>query len=221
MKFVIFNGTEYIKDLIKSLMMREDIDYKIYDDVIENDRGIYIINNSLDMATRIREMGDWISHIILIDNSGDYGYTENLLRLEIVKTIEDLRDMLISSIEVMKKIEFSNKSICFYYKGESHLIPYDSILYIEKNINDNSSLIVTEKEEICITKSITSIYDSVDKNIFYKSHRSCLININKVKSIKYDKGIISFGKRKTDLLSRSKKRGLKEVIKNKFGDLTL
>ena len=90
MKFVIFNGTEYIKDLIKSLMMREDIDYKIYDDVIENDRGIYIINNSLDIATRIREMGDWISHIILIDTSGEDGYTENLLRLDIVKTIEGI-----------------------------------------------------------------------------------------------------------------------------------
>jgi len=233
MKFIIYeNGVDLVrrcKNTILSLLISDDLKYQI--DVCDSDsltakdenNKVFIIGcdgnkeKGLDIAGKIRENGDWISPIILVDNDNNDGYTDKLLRTESID-INNLEEELRLSIELILKVKYTKKNIFFCYKGECHLIPYDIILYIEKNINDNSSLIVTDKEEICIPKSISVLFDELDKSIFYKSHRSCLINIEKVNSIDYDMGIISFGDKETNLLSRSNKRGLKDVFKNKFNN---
>lgn len=233
MKFIIYeNGVDLVrrcKNTILSLLISDDLKYQI--DVCDSDslttkdenNKVFIVGcdgnkeKGLDIAGKIRENGDWISPIILVDNDNNDGYTDKLLRTESID-INNLEEELRLSIELILKVKYTKKNIFFCYKGECHLIPYDIILYIEKNINDNSSLIVTDKEEICIPKSISVLFDELDKSIFYKSHRSCLINIEKVNSIDYDMGIISFGDKETNLLSRSNKRVLKDVFKNKFNN---
>ena len=47
---------------------------------------------------------------------------------------------------------------------------------------------------------------------FYKSHRSCLINIDNVRHIDFDNGVIFFDEKTTNLLSRANKAKLKKML---------
>ena len=111
------------------------------------------------------------------------------------------------------KIFSHDKSYKFKIDNEIYQIPYEHILYFEKNLNDNSTFLVTNEHNYILNKSISSIdNDLKDECNFFKTHRSCIVNLDNIKSINFTTNIIKFNNCKTDLISRNKKKTLKELF---------
>ena len=69
--------------------------------------------------------------------------------------------------------------------------------------------------EYLIRKSIVQLEEELD-NDFYKSHRSCLVNINNIIKVDFDNNIIHFKNKEINLISRSNRKGLKTRMENKY-----
>lgn len=175
-----------------------------------------VVNKGIELAQKIRNSRDWRSPIIVItSNTGlkNLDYMGNILMLDFIfkskQTSKNLYDALMIGIEIASQ----NQTFCFLSHGEIFQIPYQDILYVEKNLNDNFSMIVTFHKVYPIRMSIhkleTLLSDYAD---IIKTHRSFLVNMKNVKHIDFDKGIISFGNHKTALVSRANKREIKKKM---------
>ena len=75
----------------------------------------------------------------------------------------------------------SNSFFSFSYYDEIFNLPYDSIYYIEKNINDNSISIYTSKNVYTCYKTLKKTYEELENDSrFVKISRSSIINVHKV-----------------------------------------
>ncbi len=75
---------------------------------------------------------------------------------------------------------------------------------------------MTKESSIEIKRMIGVIENELsDDKRFYRTHRSCIVNIDNITSIELKDNIIKFGNKSTMLLSRDKKAGLKELLGNK------
>lgn len=220
---------KYISTILK-LMGGLKVAYKIielekYDNSIltkikrTTGKNIYILDievpgkSGLDLARDIRNNGDWLSPIIVItthEQLKNAAYTSKILMLDFISKFynceEDLKDTLKIALEIINNQE----SLNFQYNGELVQIPYNDILYIEKNVDDLYSSVVTERNRIKIKKSLSTIEEELSKdNRFLRTHRSCIVNINKITKVELRACIIHFGAIETPLLSRDKKNILK------------
>jgi len=169
--------------------------------------------SGLDLAREIRNDGDWLSPMIIVtthDHLKNTAFTSKMLMLDFIskfyKCEENLKDTLKLSLNIIE----NHQSLNFQYNGELIQIPYDNILFIEKNVEDLYSTVVTETERITIKKTISSIEEELKKDPrFFRTHRSCIVNIDKVTSVELRECIIHFGNIETPLLSRDKKSELK------------
>lgn len=170
----------------------------------------------LDFAREIRNNGDWHSPIIII-TSHEYfkneGYTSKLLMLDfIVKSENTIKD-LIESIKIALAINENKESFNFTYNNEYYQIPYDDILYFEKNLNDNYTTIITKHNSYKIKESITKLSNKFNNlSYFFKSHQSCIINIKNIIKVDFKNNIIYFEGLSISLLSREKKKVLKDIL---------
>lgn len=236
MNFILYeNDIHYVtfyKDIINKLMGYSNINYKTtiinkweqstknLIDSIEGNK-VYILDvevegkNGLDVARLIRNSGDWISPIIVVTSHEKFktvGYTRRILMLDFLLKKDNLSENLLETLKLALKINGVKKTYSFLQKGEAYQIPYDDILYIEKNLNDNCSYIVTRTDKFLIRKTIVSIEKELNGTNFCKSHRSCLVNLDNVKNIDFENGIIFFDKKTTNLLSRANKTKLKRKL---------
>lgn len=236
MNFIIYEDdfifTDMYKSIIFKLMCNSNIDYHIiefnsYDkkmiDCINKLKGskIFILDievkgkSGFEVAKEIRDLKDYLSPIIIVTEHEEYclvGYLRKILMLDFISKRKDLNTSLEESLQLALNIVDSRPSLKYSYRGESFRIYLEDILYIEKKLNDNNSIIVSKNGEFEIPRSISVLASELPKNMFYKSHRSCLVNISNILFVDYDNSVISFGNIKTNLLSRSNRKGLKERI---------
>ncbi|MBQ8659289.1 MAG: response regulator transcription factor [Bacilli bacterium] len=174
--------------------------------------------NGIDLAREIRQSGDWTSPIIIVTSHEEFkivGYTSKILMLDFITKDDVLAKNLYDALKVALQINSCKKCLSFHNKGELHHLPYEDILYIEKSLNDNSSVVVTKYGNYTIRKSIVHLAEELEE-IFFKTHRSCLVNLDNVKHVDFDNNIISFGHITTDLLSRSHKKSLKNMLEREY-----
>lgn len=238
MNFVIYEDEEKFincyDNVITKLMGKEKTNYKIhkidkYNDnsskILNNISGnkIYILDievpgkNGIDLARQIRKSGDWMSPIIIVTSHEEFkivGLTGKLLMLDFITKDKNIENNLIDALNIALKINSNKPTYNFKYKGEYYQIPYDDILYFEKSLNDNSCIIVCVNDEYVVRKTILEIEEELKNEIFFKTHRSCIVNIKKILKIDYDEGIIYFNDTKINLLSRSNKKILKEKMRD-------
>lgn len=238
MNFIIYEDEkEFVKkyvDVIHKLIGPSNFNYKIIEineyneeskQILEQIEGnkIYLLDievtgkNGLELARRIRNKGDWISPIIIITSHEEFkqvGYTAKILMLDFITKNIDLEKELYGTLTIALEINNSNKMLRFTTNGELYSIPYPDILYIEKNLNDNTSNIVTKNKVYNIRKSIVELEKKLSDDIgFIKTHRSCIINLNNVKHVDFENNLIMFNNREINLLSRSHKKYLKERLR--------
>ncbi len=179
---------------------------------------IYLLNkelNGLNMAKQIRDLGDWHSPIILLTNEEATENLKNrkLLTLDTINIKEMNKQQIIADIKLALHILKQHPSFKFFYNNEYYQIPYDDILYFEKDLNNNYVSIVTTDTTYRIKESIKKIeLKLINKSFFFKTHQSCIVNLQKIIKIDFKANIIYFKKIKTNLLSRNKKKELKERI---------
>lgn len=173
--------------------------------------------SGLDIAKDIRRSGDWNSQIIISSTHEQLKsimITGRLLILDFISKYYNLEEELKEVLELALKISNNHKSLNFQYNGEIFQIPYDEILYIEKNNKDNNSTVVTKSKKIELNKKLCVLEKDLDSNYFFRTHRSCIVNINNITNIKLKDNIICFNKQEINLLSREKKNELKQLIGN-------
>ncbi len=244
MNFILYEDEEvyvssYEKVIIK-LMGKSKINYRIHKikeykndtmKYIENISGnkIYILDvevsgmNGIDLARKIRKQGDWTSPIILVTSHEEFkvvGFTGKILTLDFIIKDKDLNNNLTESLKLALEILDVKPTYNFSYKGDYFSLPYDEIIYFEKNLGDNSSIVVCEKEDFTIRKTISEIADELEDTKFFKTHRSCIVNLKKIIRVNYDDGIIYFKDDEVDLLSRSNKKILREKMEELNGSST-
>ena len=188
-------------------------------------KNIYILDievpgkSGLDLAREIRSNGDWQSQMIVVtshEQMKNTTLTSKMLMLDFISKYYDMEDSLKESIKLSLDILNQHKSLNFQSNGELYQIPYNDILYIEKNVDNSYSTIVTKNENIETKKLIGAIEDElIDDKRFFRTHRSCIVNLDNITSIELRENIIHFGKKETNLLSREKKTELKQILCNK------
>lgn len=180
---------------------------------------IYILDievpgkSGLDLARDIRNNGDWLSPMIIVtthEHLKNTAFTSRMLMLDFISKFYNCEDSLKETLKLSLNIIENHQSLNFQYNGELIQVPYDDILFIEKNVEDLYSTIVTASERITIKKTISNIAEDLKQEPrFFRTHRSCIVNIDKVTSVELRACIIHFGNIETPLLSRDKKSELK------------
>ena len=237
MNFIIYEDMKKYVDIYKKTILKmmgsNNLNYNIieinkYDENIKNKifelngNKIYLLDievlgkTGIELAREIRKSGDWISPIIIISSHDEFksvGYTRKLLMLDFISKNGDIEKNLFEAISLAQEILLTKECLCFKEKGEVFQIPLDDIFYIEKSINDNLAFIVTHNDVYKVRSTIQSLEEKLSySNIFFKAHRSYLVNIKNIRHVNFDDGEISFLNNKKALLSRANKKELKEKL---------
>lgn len=240
MKFIVYEDEKdyanRYKKVIHKLLLATNLNYEIIEineytketeDRLEQIDGskTYILDievpgkNGLELARSIRKMGDWTSPIIIVTSHDEFktvGYTGKILMLNFISKSGELEKQLFDSLETALEINMANKSLRYTNKGELYNIPYQEILYIEKSLNDNTSNIVTKSHIYNLRKTIKELEEELSYAVdFFKTHRSCIVNLKNVKHIDFENNVIMFVNKKIDLISRANKKALKERLRVK------
>lgn len=222
----------YISVIIKIMGNRQDqysiIELEKYDSKVSKalsmiGKKIYILDvevpgkSGLDLAREIREMGDWDSQIIIVTNHDSLqqtAFTSRLLTLDFISKfsnpLEELKKSLIASYIIVTK----DQALKIQYDGEFYQFYYNDILYIKKEADDIDTKVVLTDGSI---KSINIRLKEIEERLksdprFFRTHRGCIVNTFKIKSVDFGAGIINFGKIKINLLSRDKKKEFKKIL---------
>ena len=107
--------------------------------------------SGLDLAREIRNSGDWNSQMIVAtthEQLRNTTLTSRMLMLDFITKYYNLEDSLKECLKICLNIVETHQSLNFQYNGELYQIPYNDILYIEKNVDDPYSTIVTRDKNI-------------------------------------------------------------------------
>lgn len=235
--FIIYEDNNITKEeysnIINKFMLKQDISYKIIGINSYNTKNMTLIKNldgkkifiidievpgksGLDLAREIRENKDWASPIIICSSHKELkntGFTSRLLMLDFITKDKNVLDNLEKTLEVAFDILDCHKSYNFRYNGEYYQVPYENILYIEKNLNDNYATIITKRSKYTTKDTIINIFSILNDDRFLKCSRSCIVNTDNILAIDFINNTIDFGKHKTDLISRDGKKVLKDFVK--------
>lgn len=169
--------------------------------------------SGLDLAREIRNSGDWESPMMIItthEQMKTAAFTSRMLMLDFISKFYNCEENLKEALKISLDIIKSTPSLNFQYNGELVQIPYRDILFIEKNVDDLYSSVVTKKEKMTIKLPISTIEEELKNDSrFFRTHRSCIVNLDKVTRVELRNCIIHFGDVETQLLSRDKKTELK------------
>lgn len=185
---------------------------------------IFLINvdyanyEGLKFARNIRSHDDFISPIILLTSQDEMKIIKKInkiLFIDLIKIDNQLVKKLMFNLKEAYKIATRHSVYTFSIFDEVYRLPYNDINYIEKNINDDSLTIFTKDDSYLQYASIKTIEKILKNDMrFYKSHRSCIINLYNVATYDKKNNIIIFKNgAKTNLIAKNKKTELAERLK--------
>lgn len=218
--------------IIDKLFMKNNTEYKIdefgtynkdFENIINNTMSskIYILDiemknsiSGIEIARKIRK-DDWNSIIIMVTSHSELGYEAlkaQIMLLDFIskfdeyeKNLEKVLKKAIAKVDSKKIIQFQNSGI-------THRLYLEDILYVTKDTVDRKCIIKTTYNEFAINKTMNEMIEELGPQ-FYLSHRSCLVNIEKIKKVNWKDSIIYFNNGESiNLLARDKKKGLREYV---------
>lgn len=211
-----------------------DIDYKIckylsfckeFEEDINDkiNKKIYVLDielpeiSGLQIAEKIRR-DDWDSIIIFVTSHpecrNDIFYSR-LLAFDYISKYTSYDKRLQQSIEEASKIVGKKRVFIYKYNRIIYRLEYDEILYFERINGKNKWLLHVEGGNIYeIGGSISDILENLDDS-FSLSHKSCIINLNKIKYVNYDKNTVTLinGEEIDKLSFRQRKELEKNMMK--------
>ncbi|WP_304443136.1 LytTR family DNA-binding domain-containing protein [uncultured Clostridium sp.] len=224
------------KDIIDSLMMNYDIDYKInefdgynnkFEEIVKKDTGfkIYLLDiktkkgSGIDAARIIREQyDDWNSVIILITSYSEYKYEalcSRLFLLDYINKLDNCQKKIKEDLVIAMK-HYDNKCnmLSYEYNHIYYKVEYRQMIYIEKEPDSKRCIIKTTEGKQTIPGTLNEIYDKLD-NRFLKVHKSMVINLDQIKKYEIGKNKITFKNGDhTHLISRNMKKELIHRVSN-------
>lgn len=176
--------------------------------------------NGLDLAREIRTQGDRRSQIILLSDFEHYQhsqFTRRTLALDFLsKKAGDFKNLFLETLNTA--YTYSTEQFCFSFlsDGDTIQIPYQNILYFEKIPNDNVTVLHTIDRTYPICSSLINIEKKLHQDPrFFKSHRSCIVNLFNIDAVNFHDNTIQF---KNDheplqqLISRDKRHALRKKL---------
>ena len=137
-------------------------------------------------------------------------YIQNNLGIDLLKEEEICR--LKYDVRYIYNSTLTRKKILtVIFDSQIYNLPYEDILYIEKERNSKRSIIHTKTDIVYTTKTLTDLEDLLDER-FFRTHQSAIVNLDNVKMIDPSKNYLLFiSDEKCFYLSRDKKKKLKEL----------
>lgn len=184
-------------------VMNSSISNKIYILDIETRK-----SSGIDIARKIRKH-DVDSIIIFATVHNEAGLVllkDDLMFLNFICKFDDFENKLSNSIN--KALEFMHHkvSIKFNDRGTIYTIPLSDILYVTKESNDRKSIIKTINSEFKVSLTLKEVVDLCDGKLV-QTHRSCFINMERVRIIdKHDNIIVFDNGNSIDMLSNMYKK---------------
>jgi len=209
-EYKISKFTNYNKEVGE--IIRKKYEQKIY--ILDIELGDV---SGLEIASEIREK-DLDSIIIFVtahnECKNDIFYSR-LLAIDYIPKDRLWQDRFESTIVHTIKAVNRRRVLAFDFNYNSYRVPFDDILYIEKVQDNPKCIIYTENgTKYEINSTITKLINILGPN-FFQSHKSCIINIDKIKKINYADNTITFINNEcVYLLSNRKKKELKEYVAN-------
>lgn len=221
-------------NIINRVMMPYNFEYKInkfttyskeVGEIIRKkyEQKVYILDielgdvSGLEIASEIREK-DLDSIIIFVtahnECKNDIFYSR-LLAIDYISKDRFWQERFESTLVHTIKAVNRRRVLAFDFNHNSYRVPFDDILYIEKVQDNPKCIIYTENgTKYEINSTITKLINILGPN-FFQSHKSCIINIDKIKKINYSDNTITFINNEcVYLLSNRKKKELKEYVAN-------
>lgn len=235
-KFVICDDELFFRkrvyNIIDKMFMNNDIEYSVnefskYDKEFENiintnmDAKIYILDieikdsiSGLDIARRIRK-NDWNSIIILVTSHSELGYEAlkaQIMLLDFISKYDDCDKNLENVLKKAVKQVNIKKSITLKSDGITYKVFIKDILYVTKLPSERKCVIKTTYNEVIVNKNFNEIIEMLDDR-FYLTHRSCIVNLDEIDYVDWNKSIINFKDgSKIDLIARERKAGLQNYV---------
>lgn len=220
--------------VVNKIMMPYNFEYKIskfnsytkeLKEIIKrkNEQKVYILDielgdvSGLEIASQIRE-DDLDSIVIFVTAYNEFKndiFYSRLLAIDYIPKDRFWESRLESTVEHTIKAINKRRVLAYEFNHNSYRIPFDIIVYIEK-VQDNQKCIINTEEGDAfeINATITDLKKRLGPN-FFQSHKSCIINIDKVKKINYIDNTITFKNNEcVYLLSNRKKKELREYVAN-------
>ena len=224
-KKFLFSKPDYYK--IHSLGTKKKADEELLLKHMEGTK-IYIIDIDSDykspaFAKKIRENGDFMSPIILLtknDRATIIDKLNHVLFLDLIKVDKNFYEVFHECLYNAYKIVTRYSVYSFSIFDEIYRIPYDDIYYIVKNFCDNSVTIYTKDDSFVNYASVRGLDELLCRDArFFRTHRSCIINLSNVSSYDRRNNILVFKNGMTiDMISKKNKPVLIERLKN-FGNV--
>lgn len=231
-KFVEPFFVNNISNIINKLFMSNNIEYEIdefsgynkaFEKLINTEMAakIYILDiemknsiSGLDIARIIRKK-DWNSIIIMVTSHTELGYEAlkaQIMLLDFISKYDDCDKNLEKTLRLAIKQVSEKKTISIKSNGILYRIYLKDILYIVKDTVDRKCIIKTTYSEIVVNKTLSEMVNMLDHR-FYLTHRSCIVNTDEISKVDFNNNIIYFkNSDKIDLISRDRKKGLKEYV---------
>ena len=242
--YIIYEDEEYFLNLyynvIHKFMGINDDYYKIYcfkeysTEMMEfikklSGQNIFILDievkgkSGLDLAREIRKYKRSLDNQIIIATAHqdlvENAFHKKLLMVDFISKFDSLEDRLILCFREIYEYFNENKILSYKQDGEIIRIPYNDILFIEKDTYDDCLYIETEDDSFKYKGNITKLEKELNNDKrFFKTHRSCIVNTFKIAKINSSIPEIYFRNKKTNCLSREKKKELENIclVNNKF-----
>ena len=212
-------------DYIEKYMTKNNYDYKIlaYNDydikfinVIKENlpNAIYILDietptrSGIDIARIIRK-NDVESPLIFLTGHEELGnlvLSRNINILAFINKFDSFTTKLNNSLNVAMKLLNKKHKLNFNDRGSIYSIDYDRILYITTDTVARKTIIVTDNGDHKVNHSLNYFLDILNDD-FCQSHKSCIVNKNRIVNINNNHNTILFDNGLTiDLLSDKYKK---------------
>ncbi len=211
--FIVCDDFEYIRkniiEIIDSIMMKNEYEYKIYSyadydknfikdmNLIPSNK-IYILdietptNSGIDIARRIRK-NDIDSIIIFLTSHYELWSTlleDEIMFLTFISKFNNYEERLKSALNKALTMIGKKHAIRFEDHGILYTIPINDILYVTKDSVNRKCVLKTDYSSFLINKTIAEFVEMLGDG-FIKTHRSCLVNKERIRAVnKKDKLII-------------------------------
>ena len=169
--------------------------------------------SGLEIAKKIREK-DWDSEIIFVtthDKMFESVHRSILEVFDFIEKFQNFDERLKKDLKVIYEKKFDKKLLKLTGRNVNVEIYMKNILYITRDKEDRKVVIHTENEvEFKIGMTLTEILNMLD-NRFVQTHKSCIVNKEKVVELNYSQGyfVLETGE-KVDLLSKKYRKGLED-----------
>ncbi|MCI6266979.1 MAG: LytTR family DNA-binding domain-containing protein [Erysipelotrichaceae bacterium] len=223
-----------LSNIINKVMMPYNFEYKIskfteYNKEVEEiinrkyEQKVYVLDielgdiSGLEIASEIREH-DLESIIIFVTSHNECKndiFYSRLLAIDYIPKDRLWADRFENTIEYTVKAINKRRVLSFEFNYNSYRVPFDDILYIEK-VQDNQKCIINTENgnQFEIITTISELAKKLGPS-FFQSHKSCIVNIEKIKKINYADNTITFINNEcVYLLSNRKKKQLREYVAN-------